>query len=211
MARYHPSMATRTTPRVEGRSSLALISHLAQVVRRDADQALADVDGMRPRHLVALTLLRDHGPMAQAALGEGLRLDPSNVVALLNDLEARGLVTRRRDPVDRRRHIVALSDGGVRALDRAEAGLAAVEDALLSGLSADERSTLRELLLRHRAVALPPHLAQTRLRELLLRHRAVALPPHLAQTRLRELLLRASGDRLPDCAEAATAEEAPAC
>ncbi len=162
-------MATRARTRQPTRGSLALVSHLAQVVRRDADQALADVDGMRPRHLIALTLLRDHGPMAQAALGEGLRLDPSNVVALLNDLEARAWVTRRRDPEDRRRHIVALSEGGVGALDRAEAGLAAVEDALLGGLSADERGTLHDLL------------------------------------------LRASGDRLPDCAEAATAEEAPAC
>ena len=131
MARYHASVTSHARPRRDApprdRSSLALIAHLAQVVRRDADQALADVDGMRPRHLVALTLLRDHGPMAQAALGEALRLDPSNVVALLNDLEARGLVARRRDPDDRRRHIVELSDGGVRALDRAETGFAAVE------------------------------------------------------------------------------------
>ncbi|MGE0028475.1 MAG: MarR family winged helix-turn-helix transcriptional regulator [Thermoleophilia bacterium] len=165
------STRTRRTPAPpRNRGSLALISHLAQVVRRDADQALADVDGMRPRHLIALTLLRDHGPMAQAALAEGLRLDPSNVVALLNDLESRGLVTRRRDPEDRRRHIVELSEGGVGALDRAEAGLAAVEDRLFGALSGDERRTLHELL------------------------------------------LRASGDRLPDCAEAAEVdEEGPVC
>jgi DNA-binding MarR family transcriptional regulator len=174
MARYHPSVTSRARPRraaapARDRSSLALITHLAQVVRRDADQALADVDGMRPRHLVALTLLRDHGPMAQAGLGEALRLDPSNVVALLNDLEARGLVARRRDPDDRRRHIVELSDGGARALDRAETGFAAVEDDILGALSADERRTLHGLL------------------------------------------LRASGDRLPDCTEAATAEDEPAC
>ena len=163
-------MSTATRPaRATSRGSLALISHLAQAVRREADQALADVDGMRPRHLIALTLLRDHGPMAQAALGEGLRLDPSNVVGLLNDLEARGLATRRRDPDDRRRHIVALSDAGASALERAEAGLAAVEDHLLRGLGADERRTLHDLL------------------------------------------LRASGDRLPDCAEAAAEGDQPAC
>jgi DNA-binding MarR family transcriptional regulator len=174
MARYHASVATRSRTRPtpapsRDRSSLALIAHLAQVVRRDADQALADVDGMRPRHLVALTLLRDHGPMAQAALGEAVRLDPSNVVALLNDLEARGLVARRRDPEDRRRHIVELSEGGGRALDRAEDGLSAVEDRILGTLSADERRTLHGLL------------------------------------------LRASGDRLPDCTEAAAPEDEPAC
>src|SRR4051812_46795611 len=128
MVGYHRLMTTRSPQATTG--SLALISHLAQVIRRDADQALADVDGMRPRHLIALTLLRDHGPMAQAALAEALRLAPSNVVGLLNHLEARGLVVRRRDAEDRRRHIVELSAAGSDALGRAEEGLAAVEDAL---------------------------------------------------------------------------------
>ena len=86
---------------------LPLINHLARVARRAADTSVPH--GLRPRQLVALTLLDEHGPVSQQALGEALRLDPSNVVGLLNELEERGLVTRRRDPADRRRHIVELS------------------------------------------------------------------------------------------------------
>ncbi|MGD9572797.1 MAG: MarR family winged helix-turn-helix transcriptional regulator [Thermoleophilia bacterium] len=134
---------------------LALLMHLARVTGRETDAALAGVDGLRPRHLVGLRLLRDHGPLAQAALGEALRLDPSNVVGLLNDLEARGLVARRRDPADRRRHIVELSDEGRATLARAEAGLASVEEGVLRGLTAEERCTLHDLLLRAAGGTLP--------------------------------------------------------
>ena len=125
------------------------------MVRRDADVALAEMDGLRPRHLIALTLLRDHGPMAQGSLGDALRLDPSNVVGLLNELEAHEQVVRRRDPEDRRRHNVELSPEGADVLARAEARLVAVEDSLLRGLSAEERRTLHDLLLRAAGDRLP--------------------------------------------------------
>jgi DNA-binding MarR family transcriptional regulator len=75
-------------------------------------------------------------------------LDPSNVVGLLNELEERGLITRRRDPADRRRHIVELSALGQNELGLAETRLGCVEDDLLSALSADERATLYDLLVR---------------------------------------------------------------
>jgi DNA-binding MarR family transcriptional regulator len=84
----------------------------------------------------------------QQGLAEALQLDPSNVVGLLNDLEQRGLVTRRRDPADRRRHIVELSSAGVTELEAAERRLACVEDEMLRALTAEERATLHALLLR---------------------------------------------------------------
>jgi DNA-binding MarR family transcriptional regulator len=127
--------------------SLTLLDHLARLARRAAE-AGAPADGLRPRHLVALTLLRDHGDATQQGLAEVLQLDPSNVVGLLNDLEERGLVSRRRDPVDRRRHIVELSSAGVTELEAAERRLACVEDEMLRALTAEERATLHELLLR---------------------------------------------------------------
>src|SRR5271154_1768563 len=117
--------------------SLALLDHLSRVARREADGA-PDPDGLRPRHLVALTLLRDHGAATQQALAEALRLDPSNLVGLLNDLESRGLVTRRRDPDDRRRHIVELAPAGLTTLHAAEQRLAAVENKVL-GAPSDRR------------------------------------------------------------------------
>jgi DNA-binding MarR family transcriptional regulator len=127
--------------------SLVLIHHLDRVARRSSEIAL-EPTGLRPRHVVALTILREHGAMPQGALGDALRLDPANLVGLLNELEALGLLERRRDPEDRRRHIVELSPAGDGALAGAEAALASVQDEVLSGLDAEERCTLHALLVR---------------------------------------------------------------
>ena len=104
--------------------------------------------GLRPRHLHALGILNEHGPLSQQGLGGVLSLDPSNVVGLLNELEQRGLVTRRRDATDRRRHIVELSTTGEEALAGAHVRLGKVEDELLETLTVDERATLHALLVR---------------------------------------------------------------
>src|SRR5882757_11320715 len=102
--------------------------------------------GLRPRHLIALKLLSEQGPASQQGLADALSLDPSNVVGLLNELEERGLITRRRDPADRRRHIVELSLRGEKELCLAYNRLRLVEDELLSALSAEEKTTLYHLL-----------------------------------------------------------------
>ena len=91
--------------------------------------------------------------MTQQALAETLSLDPSNVVGLLNDLEERRLITRRRDPEDRRRHIVEVSSLGEEELELANARLSCVENELLSALNDEERSTLYDLLVRAVGVA----------------------------------------------------------
>jgi len=70
------------------------------------------------------------------------------VVGLLNELEERELIVRRRDPADRRRHIVELSATGAGELCQAQARLSRVEDDLLAVLSAAERATLYRLLAR---------------------------------------------------------------
>jgi len=127
--------------------SLALLDHLARVGRRTAEASIAP-GGLRPRHVIALTLLSEHGPANQSDLGDALGLDPSNVVALLNELEERGLVTRRRDPADRRRHIVELSTPGHAELKAVQQRLSCVEDELFRALTSDERVTLYKLLLR---------------------------------------------------------------
>lgn len=132
---------------IEAHQSLALINHLAHVSRRGSEAALAPL-GLRPRHLVALTLLRDHGTATQQALIDGLRLDPSTLVGLLNELELEQLIVRERDPGDRRRHMVRLSTTGDARLGQAERALAAVQDDALGALSEEERCTLHALLLR---------------------------------------------------------------
>jgi DNA-binding MarR family transcriptional regulator len=129
------------------RQLLPLLDHLARVGRRAAEASMAP-GGLRPRHLTALKLLADHGASSQQRLGEALRLDPSNVVGLLNELEERELVVRRRDPADRRRHIVELSKVGAKELACAQARITLVEDELLSALTLEERCTLHDLLTR---------------------------------------------------------------
>ena len=98
---------------------LPLLDHLARVGRRAAETSMSP-GSLRPRHLIALKLLSEHGPASQQGLGEALSLDPSNVVGLLNELEDRGLISRRRDPADRRRHIVELSPAGAGELCQAQ-------------------------------------------------------------------------------------------
>jgi DNA-binding MarR family transcriptional regulator len=136
----------RTEAAVE-QQLLPLLDHLARVGRRAAEASMSP-GGLRPRHLIALKLLREHGPTSQHGLAEALSLDPSNVVGLLNELEERGLIARRRDPADRRRHIVELSAPGADELCLAEGRLSRVEDDLLGALSAEERATLYRLLAR---------------------------------------------------------------
>jgi DNA-binding MarR family transcriptional regulator len=133
---------------------LPLLEHLARVGRRAAEASMVP-GSLRPRHLIALRLLSEHGAASQQGLADVLSLDPSNVVGLLNELEERGLITRRRDPADRRRHIVELSARGEEELGLANARLSCVEDNLLQALSAQERETLYDLLVRAAGVGAP--------------------------------------------------------
>jgi DNA-binding MarR family transcriptional regulator len=123
----------------------ALLDHLARRMRLRAEAVLAPL-GLRPRHLVALTVLRDRGGSAQQALATTLDMDGTNVVGLLNELEAANLIERRRSPEDRRRHVVELTDVGAEQLAKAEYALAAVEDEVLGALDASQRRTLNNLL-----------------------------------------------------------------
>src|SRR3981189_2702434 len=120
-------MARRKTSK--GQQLLPLLDHLARVGRRAADNAMAP-DDLRPRHMVALNLLSENGPASQQGLAEALSLDPSNVVGLLNELEERELVTRRRTRDARRRHIVELAPRGRQQLRLAWSRLDTVEDHL---------------------------------------------------------------------------------
>lgn len=127
------------------RRSAAMLDYLVRQMRLGGEIALEPL-GIRPRHVVALTLLRDRQETSQQALSELLQIDGGNVVGLLNELEAWSLVTRRRSLEDRRRHIVELTDAGHEKLAQAEFALAAVEDAVLVALSARQREQLAELV-----------------------------------------------------------------
>ena len=133
--------------------SMLLLTRLAKVVYRRSSEELL---GMRLRRFVTLSYLRDHGQVPQQQMCETLSLDANNLVLLLNELEDAGHVRRSRDPGDRRRHIVELTDAGRRALERAERAQESIEDEVLAGLSPAERATLHDLLRRALESAGPP-------------------------------------------------------
>src|SRR3982074_2245902 len=88
-----------------------LIIKLGRITMHRFSEALEPF-GIRPRHVAALIELRERGELTQQALCGQLHLDPTNLVAILSELEKRGFATRRRDPEDRRRHIVEVSKKG---------------------------------------------------------------------------------------------------
>src|ERR1700678_814681 len=87
---------------------LAMLGHVAMRRLRDAHLA----NGLSPRQFHVLALLHDEGPVAQRDLGLTMDIDPSILVTMLNPLEDDGLICRMRDPDDRRRHVVTLTEAG---------------------------------------------------------------------------------------------------
>jgi DNA-binding MarR family transcriptional regulator len=125
--------------------TIVLLTRLAKRVHRRSTEELM---GIRLRQFVLLSYLRDRPGTPQQELCESLWLDPNNLVLLLNELEAAGFVERRRDPADRRRHVVDITPAGRRALERAERAQDGLEDEVLGPLDAKERASLRKLLIR---------------------------------------------------------------
>ena len=120
-----------------------LLTQLTKLIyRRTSEEQL----GMRLKEFATLATLHDHSPIPQHELGEMLCVDANNLVLLLNDLEAREFAVRRRDPADRRRHLVEITDEGLRALGSAEKAIEGVEDDVLTLLTRDERVELQGLL-----------------------------------------------------------------
>ncbi|MFD3453186.1 MarR family winged helix-turn-helix transcriptional regulator [Streptomyces sp. NPDC058691] len=126
-----------------------LLARHGAVVRGRLHHAFA-VCGLAPRQGSTLMLLGRSGDMSQQALAGELGVDPSIMVGILNDLESGHLVERRRDPADRRRHIVAITEAGTDTLTRVEKALQEVEHELFADLAPEEITTLRGLLARVR-------------------------------------------------------------
>ena len=128
-----------------GTGTIVLLTRLARAVFL---RSSVDLVGMNLRNMVVLAYLRDHPGVAQQTLTEDLSIDSNTGVLVLNDLEDLEFAERRRDPADRRRHLVDITDGGLEALERAEVAQGSIEDEILGGLSAGERAELRRLLLK---------------------------------------------------------------
>ena len=133
-------MAVDTSP-----GTVVMLLRLAKAIHKRSTEELL---GMKQRQLMLLTYLREGAPALQQQLCESLWLDPNNCVLLLNELEEMGYIERRRDPSDRRRHMVDITAAGHRALERAERAQESLGDQILAALSDEERATLRALLSR---------------------------------------------------------------
>jgi DNA-binding MarR family transcriptional regulator len=124
-------------------NTLAMLTQLSRSVYRRISDA-----GAAPnlKHFVVLSHLRELGPVPQKYLGELLCIDPNNTVLMLNEMEAAGLVIRRRDPSDRRRHLVEVTDDGLLSLEQTQDGMVEVEDEVLAALNAEQRAQIHALL-----------------------------------------------------------------
>src|SRR5438046_7612618 len=127
------------------RRLVSLVTQLSKALhRRSTDELL----GMRLKPYMTLGYIRDHPGTTQQELENALFMDANSVVLILNELEAAQFSIRRRDPQDRRRHIVEMTASGRRAIERADKAREGLEDEVLAPLSPDERKALRRLVER---------------------------------------------------------------
>src|SRR2546428_1576640 len=131
-------MPSPVTKKAETPGCTLLIVQLARMTGYSLRQALAALE-KRTQDFAVLHHLGQAGPLSQQELGSALRINPSNLVGMLDALESDGLVVRPRDPADRRRHLVKLTAGGQRRLVQAKRAVEAAEDDLLAPLSGGER------------------------------------------------------------------------
>jgi DNA-binding MarR family transcriptional regulator len=93
-----------------------------------------------------LASLAEGASETQATIAGALTVDPSRLVALLDSLETRELIVRRRDPHDRRRHVVSITEAGTRELSRLREMIRELENEFLAPLDPESRERLHELL-----------------------------------------------------------------
>lgn len=134
-------------PAALARNTGFLLSKVSQLAREGFERALEPM-GLKARHYGVMSALAGEGPHAQKDLGERLAIDRTTMVGLVDELEGLGLVARRRDPEDRRRYDLALTEAGERTVLEAGAVAARVQDAVLAPLDDAERRGLHEMLAR---------------------------------------------------------------
>jgi DNA-binding MarR family transcriptional regulator len=103
---------------------------------------------LTPADAGILRLLGAEAGLSQQELATKLQIHPSRLVAILDNLEKRGFVERRANPDDRRLYSLHLAQAGGEVLEKIGSVARKHQDALLSGISGEERNTLATLLLR---------------------------------------------------------------
>jgi DNA-binding MarR family transcriptional regulator len=128
-------------------SNIFLLKRLG-FAAKDRSHAAFEGSGLSALHYAVLALLEEDPRETQAQIADALGYDRSLIVRLLDELEERELVIRKRDPEDRRRHVVKLTPAGRSALVDLRAIVQRLEDEFLAPLGAGDRKTLHGLLTR---------------------------------------------------------------
>lgn len=114
---------------------------------KDRTLAAYEETGLHPYHHAVLLVLDEGAPETQGSIADSLGYDRGQLVGLLDELEERELVERKRDPVDRRRHVVRLTPDGKKMLRRLRTLSGQIEDDFLAPLDEQQREALHSLLL----------------------------------------------------------------
>jgi len=136
---------TACLPRELVTSHVFLLGRLGSELKKKAFDEL-EAAGFGIHDYKVLALLGEGDCTAQSTMAELIHVDRSQLVGLLDDLEERGLVERRRAKDDRRRHTLTLTSEGERQLRRLREIVGRVEEDFLAPLSAEERQQLYALL-----------------------------------------------------------------
>jgi DNA-binding MarR family transcriptional regulator len=145
-----PEIRPRTAPQLPDElvaSATFLLKRLGYAVKEGTMKAYEGT-GLHPYHHAILLVLDAGSADTQGSIADALGYDRGQLVGLLDELEERGLVERRRDPDDRRRHLVRLTADGKRTLKRLRALAKEIEDEFLAPLGDKDRAKLHALLLR---------------------------------------------------------------
>ncbi|PZV99028.1 DNA-binding transcriptional regulator, MarR family [Micromonospora phaseoli] len=130
---------------VLGGDLVFLLARANALMLAAANAALAE-HGLKARSYSVLALAADGARPTQRELAEFLRLDPSQIVALVDGLEKRQLIERRTDPADRRANVLVATDAGRALFARAQESARAVELGLLATVTPEEHERLADLL-----------------------------------------------------------------
>jgi DNA-binding MarR family transcriptional regulator len=131
-----------------------LLARMGHVAAKQFSERIAEL-GLTTRMWGALNVLDAEGATTQQFLGKCTGIDPSSMVATIDDLESRGLVERRPHPSDRRAHALHITEQGREVLARGRRLARGAQEHLLSPLDAAERKTLHDLLLRLAVASAP--------------------------------------------------------
>jgi DNA-binding MarR family transcriptional regulator len=129
------------------KSTVFLLKRLGDAVRERAVPEFVAA-GCNPYENAVLALLGEGARDTQAEIADALGWDRSHLVGILDHLEKDGLIERKRDPNDRRRHVVTITEAGKAAASERRSIMKRIENDFLAPLDAAERRQLHDLLLK---------------------------------------------------------------